>query len=141
MTVPEMSVDVSATSVLVVDDSDFTREIIVAMLRDIGFQKIFQAGDGTDALRQLDAANPGLIICDVNMKPMDGLAFLDELRRHPWVPAAAIPVIFMTVHTETAIMQHATNLGVEAYLVKPVKRSQLETVALAVLERAASRRN
>jgi two-component system, chemotaxis family, chemotaxis protein CheY len=136
-----MSVDVKATRVLVVDDSDFTREIVVAMLRDMGFQDIAEAGDGSEALRQLAAASPGLIVCDINMRPMDGLAFLDELRRHPWLPAAAIPVIFMTAHTETAIMQHAANLGVDGYLVKPVKRSQLETLAQTVLERAANRRS
>ena len=130
-----MSVDVSATRVLVVDDSDFTREIVVAMLRDIGFEMIFQAGDGTDALRQLDTASPGLIICDINMQPMDGLAFLDELRRHPWVPAAAIPVVFTTVHTETAIVQAAAQLGAEGYIVKPVKRNELEARVRAALER------
>jgi two-component system chemotaxis response regulator CheY len=134
-----MSVDVSATRVLVVDDSDFTREIVVAMLRDIGFEMIFQASDGTDALRQLDTASPGLIICDINMRPMDGLAFLDELRRHPWVPAAAIPVIFTTVHTETAIVQRAAQLGAEGYIVKPVKRNELEARVRAALERAGRR--
>jgi two-component system chemotaxis response regulator CheY len=134
-----MSVDFSVTRVLVIDDSDFTREMVAAMLRDIGFQSIFQASDGTDALRQLDAANPGLIICDINMKPMDGLAFLDELRRHPWIPAAAIPVIFTTVHTETAIVQHATQLGAEGYIVKPVKRNELEARVRMALESAVRR--
>jgi DNA-binding response OmpR family regulator len=136
-----MSVDVKATRVLVVDDSDFTREMVVAMLRDIGFQDIFQAGDGTDALRQLDTVSPGLIICDINMTPMDGLAFLDEVRRHPWVPAAAIPVIFTTVHTETAIVQRATQLGADGYIVKPVKRNELEARVRAALERAARRQS
>jgi len=136
-----MSVDVKATRVLVVDDSDFTREMIVAMLRDIGFQDIFQADDGTHALRQLDTASPGLIVCDINMKPMDGLAFLDELRRHPWVPAAAIPVVFTTVHTETAIVQRATQLGADGYIVKPVKRNELEARVRAALERAARRQS
>ncbi|MBV8536858.1 MAG: response regulator [Alphaproteobacteria bacterium] len=134
-----MTIDLKATRVLVVDDSDFTRDILVAMLRDIGFEMIFQAGDGTDALRQLDATSPGLIICDIDMKPMDGLAFLDELRRHPWIPAAAIPVVFTTVHTETAIVQHATQLGADGYIVKPVKRNELEARVRAALERTARR--
>ena len=135
-----MTIDLKATHVLVVDDSDFTREILTAMLRDIGFEAIFQAGDGTEALQQLDAASPGLIICDINMKPMDGLAFLDELRQHPWVPAAAIPVVFTTVHTETAIVQHAAQLGAEGYIVKPVKRNELEARVRAALQAAARRR-
>src|SRR5579863_832331 len=136
-----MSVDVTATRVLVVDDNEVVRGIVVAILRDIGFQDIAQACDGADALRQVGAAGPGLIICDIDMRPMDGLAFLDQLRRHPWVPAAAIPVIFMTVHTETAIVQQATQLGAEGYIVKPVRRKQLEAQVQKVLERASARKS
>ena len=133
-----MSADIPAIPVLVVDDSEVVRTIVVTILRDIGFRDIVQARDGTEALRQVEAARPGLIICDINMQPMDGLAFLDALRRHPWVPAAAIPVIFMTVHTETAIVQQATQLGAEGYIVKPVQRKALEAQVLKVLARASA---
>jgi two-component system, chemotaxis family, chemotaxis protein CheY len=134
-----MNVDRAATRVLVVDDNDFTRETVAAMLHDIGFRHVLEAGDGLDALRRLDEAAPGLVICDVAMQPMDGLAFVEGLRRHPWLRAATIPVIFLTVHTETAIVRRATELGVEGYVVKPVDRRELETRISAALDQAMAR--
>ena len=75
---------IGTTRVLLIDDNDFIRETVAAMLRDLGFPEISQARDGGDALRQLEPANPGLIICDIDMKPMDGLQFVEALRKDEW---------------------------------------------------------
>jgi two-component system chemotaxis response regulator CheY len=135
-----MGADIGKTRVLLIDDNDFILETVGAMLRDIGFRDISQAHDGDDALRQLETANPGLIICDIAMKPMDGLQFVEALRKHVWPGAAEVPVIFMTVHTEAPIVKRAVKLGVEAYVVKPVQKKQLESRILTVLENAGTRR-
>ena len=125
---------------LVVDDNDFMRATVVTMLRDFGISDIFEARDGNDALAQVELADPGLIICDIAMKPMDGLAFVEALRGHAWPRAKEIPVIFLTVHTEPAIIKRAVKLGVEAYVVKPVQKKQLEARVTTILENAAARR-
>jgi two-component system chemotaxis response regulator CheY len=96
------------------------------MLREIGFRDIAQARDGHDALSQIETADPGLIICDISMQPMDGLEFVETLRQHSWPHAAEVPVIFLTSHTEAPIVKRAFKLGVEAYVVKPVQKKQLE---------------
>jgi CheY-like chemotaxis protein len=67
-----MERDAASVRVLVVEDNDFIRELVATMLRDIGFQDIAQARDGHDALSQIETADPGLIICDISMQPMDG---------------------------------------------------------------------
>jgi two-component system chemotaxis response regulator CheY len=126
--------------VLVVEDNDFIRELVATMLRDIGFQDIAQARDGHDAWSQIETADPGLIICDISMQPMDGLEFVETLRRHPWPRAGEVPVIFLTSHTEAAIVKRAFKLGVEAYVVKPVQKKQLEVRVMTTLERSRSRR-
>ena len=131
---------IGTTRVLLIDDNDFIRETVAAMLRDLGFPEISQARDGGDALRQLEPANPGLIICDIDMKPMDGLEFVEALRKQAWPGAAQVPVIFMTVHTEAPIVKRAVKLGVEAYVVKPVQKKQLEARILTALENTAARR-
>ncbi|MBI1779618.1 MAG: response regulator [Proteobacteria bacterium] len=135
-----MGVAVGSIRVLLIDDNDFMRETVASMLRDIGFRDISQARDGDDALRQLKQANPGLIICDIAMQPMDGLQFVEALRKHSWPRAAEIPVILLTVHTEAPIVKQAVKLGVEAYVVKPVQRKELEARVVTVLENALVRR-
>ena len=135
-----MEPDAAAVRVLVVEDNDFIRELVVTMLREIGFRDIAQARDGHDALSQIGTADPGLIICDISMQPMDGLEFVETLRQHSWPHAAEVPVIFLTSHTEAPIVKRAFKLGVEAYVVKPVQKKQLEVRVMTTLERALARR-
>lgn len=135
-----MSVSVEAVRVLVIDDNDFLRETIAVMLAEIGFRHVFQAKDGNDALGQIERVDPELIICDISMKPMDGFGFVGALRKHPWPRATSVPVIFLTVHTEAAMVKRAVTLKVNAYVVKPVQKKQLEARILTVLENAALRR-
>jgi two-component system chemotaxis response regulator CheY len=134
-----MGLALGTVRILAIDDNDFMRETVVAMLRDIGFRDVAQARDGHDALSQLERVDPGLIICDVAMQPMDGLAFVEALRHQPWPRAKDVPVIFLTVHTEAPIVKRAVKLGVEAYVVKPVQKKQLEARVITVLENAAMR--
>ena len=135
-----MEPDAAAVRVLVVEDNNFSRELVVTMLREIGFRDIAQARDGHDALSQIETADPGLIICDISMQPMDGLEFVETLRQHSWPHAAEVPVIFLTSHTEAPIVKRAFKLGVEAYVVKPVQKKQLEVRVMTTLERALARR-
>lgn len=134
-----MRVAVETIRVLVIDDNDFIRDLVASMLRDIGFKDIAQARDGHDALRQLETAAPGLILCDISMKPMNGLEFVEALRKRAAPGGAEIPVIFLTAHTEAPIVKRANKLGVEAYVVKPVQKKQLEARVMSVLGRAMAR--
>ena len=135
-----MVAEVATGRVLVVEDNDFIRELVATMLREIGFRDIAQARDGHDALSQIETADPGLIICDISMQPMDGLEFVETLRQHSWPHAAEVPVIFLTSHTEAPIVKRAFKLGVEAYVVKPVQKKQLEVRVMTTLERSLARR-
>ena len=136
-----MGPDAATVRVLVVEDNDFIRELVVTMLREIGFRDIAQARDGHDALSQIETADPGLIICDISMQPMDGLEFVETLRQHSWPHAGEVPVIFLTSHTEAPIVKRAFKLGVEAYVVKPVQKKQLEIRVMTTLARAQPRRS
>jgi two-component system chemotaxis response regulator CheY len=80
--------------------------------------------------------DPHLILCDVDMEPMNGLDFVERLRRTaPPPPANPTPVILLTAHSDAEIVQRAIKLGVNAYIVKPVKRNQLEARIATVLEK------
>jgi len=122
--------------VLVVDDNDFMRDLVSSMLREMGFRDIYHARDGEDALRRTTEVDPGLIICDVDMEPMNGLDYVERLRKQMPADGVNIPVILLTAHTEASIVQRALKLGVNGYVVKPVKKNQLEARVLTALERA-----
>lgn len=118
---------------------EFLRETIGAKLAEIGFHRVSQAKDGNDALGQLERVDPELIICDISMKPMDGFGFVGALRKHAWPGAKDVPVIFLTVHTEAAMVKRAVTLKVNANVVKPVQKKQLQAQIHTVLENAALR--
>jgi len=112
----------SRLNVLVVEDQDMTREITVAILRALGCASIRAAADGKQALQQVLDEPPDLILCDIGMQPMDGFQFVGELQK----AGKRIPTIYLTAHSTAEFVKHARQLGVEAYIVKPVKRAVLE---------------
>jgi two-component system, chemotaxis family, chemotaxis protein CheY len=127
--------DIAKIRVLVVDDNDFMRDLVASMLREIGFRDIFHAADGEAALAKTKEVEPGMIICDVDMEPMNGLDFVERMRRNQPPPAKQTPVILLTAHSDAEIVQRAIKLAVNAYIVKPVKRNQLEARIATVLEK------
>ncbi len=128
--------DITKIKVLVVDDNDFMRDLVASMLREIGFRDISHASDGEAALQKSKEVDPHLILCDVDMEPMNGLDFVERLRRLTTPPSVSkTPVILLTAHSDAEIVQRAIKLGVNAYIVKPVKRNQLEARIATVLEK------
>lgn len=72
----------SAFAVLVVEDDAFVRRSIVRMLRAMGFVEVKEAADGEAALQTLKAMPQcGVVLCDIGMKPVGGLQFLERLRK------------------------------------------------------------
>lgn len=106
-----------AKTVLVVDDSSSLRALVKLALTRAGYA-VIEGADGKEALSRLDQAGKvHLIISDVNMPNMDGIAFLRQVKLHP--RHKFIPVIMLTTETEQARMQQAKAAGARAWLVKP----------------------
>ncbi|MFM7346823.1 MAG: response regulator [Tagaea sp.] len=108
--------------VLVVDDSPVVRAMVSRMLEQLGFGLVAAEGDGEAALAHVTAAEPApnLIVCDIGMKPMDGLAFVEALRARPERHLARIPVVFLTATASPELVRRAKELAANGYLVKPV---------------------
>jgi two-component system chemotaxis response regulator CheY len=121
-----INVDYQRLHVLVVEDQDLIREIVVAILRALNCRVIRSAGDGPTALRLVAEERPDLILCDIDMKPINGFQFVEELQKSGFREARRIPMIFLTAHSNADLVRRAKQLGVDAYVVKPVKRSVLE---------------
>ena len=109
-------------TVLVVDDSESLRQLAGIVLKGAGYESI-EACDGDDALAKLDGRKVHLIISDVNMPNMDGLAFVKRvknLRDHKFTPIIMLSASFLD-----ASRREAREAGVKAWMVKPFGRNEL----------------
>ena len=127
--------------VLVIDDQSFIRRIVLALLKQMGFKKIFEADDGAGGLKLNGDHNPDLIICDVEMDPIDGLVFLQTLRKSDKTRDLTVPVVFLTQHTNSEIVKKVQALGANAFIVKPPSFDIFKSRIEFALEHAKSSAN
>jgi len=110
---------------LVVDDNDFIRLEMNKNLNYLGFKEVYAAANGMEALKLLEK-KPDIIICDINMEPLNGFEFVKHVRALP-SPACDVPIIFLTGDAQKEQVQEAINLSVNAYLLKPVTIDNLKS--------------
>lgn len=104
----------TASRILVVEDDAQLREALIDMLEMAGFHCL-QATDGQDALSRLESEDISLIVSDVQMRPMDGITLLAEVRKR----FAHIPLLLMTAYATVNQAVEAMRNGAIDYLVKP----------------------
>jgi two-component system chemotaxis response regulator CheY len=125
-----MAVDLSMP-VLVVDDYKTMVRIIQNLLRQIGFQNVFEAADGTEALDKMKTGKFGLVISDWNMEPMTGYELLKQVRADDQLRHT--PFIMVTAESKTENVIAAKQAGVNNYIVKPFNAETLKKKITAVL--------
>ena len=119
-----MAVDLTIP-VLVVDDYNTMIRIIRNLLKQIGFQDVDDAADGTAALGKMREKKYGLVISDWNMEPMTGYELLKEVRADPAL--GQVPFIMVTAESKTENVIAAKKAGVNNYIVKPFNAQTLRT--------------
>ncbi len=124
-----MSLDLSMP-VLVVDDYNTMIRIIRNLLKQLGFEDIDDAADGSAALSKLREKKYGLVISDWNMEPMTGYELLKEVRADPGL--SKTPFIMVTAESKTENVIAAKKAGVNNYIVKPFNAQTLKTKIEAV---------
>src|SRR3981189_2589033 len=117
-------------SVLVVDDYNTMIRIIRNLLKQLGFENIDDASDGSAALNKMRGKKYGLVISDGNMEPMTGYDLLREVRADPNL--ATTPFIMITAESKTENVIAAKKAGVNNYIVKPFNAATLKTKIDAV---------
>ena len=108
--------------VLVVDDYKTMLKIIRYLLKQIGFDNVEEAMDGSAALQKLHDKEFGLVISDWNMEPMSGLELLKEVRLD--VKFKDVPFIMITAESKRENAIAAKEAGVDQYIVKPRHRQR-----------------
>ena len=124
-----MAVDLTMP-VLVVDDYSTMIRIIRNLLKQLGFENVDDAGDGSAALAKLRNQKYGLVISDWNMEPMSGYDLLQEVRGDPEL--AAVPFIMVKAESKTENVIAAKKAGVSNYIVKPFNAQTLRNKIEAV---------
>lgn len=126
-----MSVDKNM-NILIVDDYNTMLRIIKNLLKQLGFNNVDEATDGSMALEKVKAKPYGLIISDWNMEPMTGYDFLKAIRTSG-ESYAKTPFIMITAESKTENVVAAKEAGVNNYIVKPFNAETLKTKMTAVL--------
>ena len=124
-----MAVDLSMP-ILVVDDYSTMIRIIRNLLRQLGFEDVDDASDGSTALVKMRGKRYALVISDWNMEPMTGYELLKQVRADQNL--AGTPFIMVTAESKTENVIAAKQAGVNNYIVKPFNaetlRSKIEMV-------------
>src|ERR1041384_6808641 len=123
--------------ILVIDDEEWLREMMLLALRQRGFE-VLEAENGEKGIEVARKEIPDLILCDVNMDKVDGYLTLSSLRSEP--VTAAIPFILMTGLADNAGMRHGMELGADDYLPKPFSIEALYAAVEARLKKAQTMR-
>lgn len=123
----------NAICALIVDDSSVMRKIVERSLRQAGIElaKVFEAGNGAEALVVLAENRIDLILCDINMPVMDGLEFVKQLSGVK--NAKGVPVIMITTEGSESHVVQALSYGARGYIRKPFTPEQVREQVLPVL--------
>jgi two-component system chemotaxis response regulator CheY len=101
--------------IMVVDDSSIMRRIISSNLKTAGFNDIIEAGNGAEAINNIDGVE--LVLTDWNMPIMDGLTLVKEIRKRGEL--SSVPIIMITTEGAKSEVVEALKQGVTNYIVKP----------------------
>jgi two-component system, chemotaxis family, chemotaxis protein CheY len=109
--------------VMVVDDQRAMRNLVRASLSELGCEQLSECADGREALEALRRQPVHLVISDMTMPVMDGLALLRAMRAEPSL--TGVGFIMLTSRGEADLVREAIAAGVNNYLVKPFTMATL----------------
>ena len=116
--------------ILIADDEAVIRLGLRSMLEDQGYRVVGEVADGTRALDLVRRLRPDLVFLDIKMPGIDGLQAAQAL-----LTERAVPVIVLTAYADREFVDKAKDAGVLAYLVKPVRESDLRPTIEVALAR------
>ena len=117
--------------ILIVDDYKTMLRIIRNLLKQLGFNNVDEATDGSAALQKLRDKEYHLVISDWNMEPMSGMQLLTEVRAD--TKLKNLPFIMITAESKTENVIAAKEAGVSNYIVKPFNAATLKTKLTSVI--------
>jgi AmiR/NasT family two-component response regulator len=120
----------AAKTVVVAEDEVLIRMDLAEMLTEEGYEVVGQAGDGVTAVELAERHRPDLVILDVKMPVLDGIAAAEQIAGQ-----RIAPVVILTAFSQRDLVERARDAGAMAYLVKPFTQADL----VPAIEMAVSR--
>lgn len=122
-------------SVLVVEDTDAMRRLIISLLKTLGVNKVSFARDGEEAFTHFCRQPVDVILTDWLMKPMSGIDLIKKVRHDKASPNKIVPIIIVTGYSARQRVSEARDVGVTEFLVKPFTAEDLSSRLAHVINR------
>ncbi len=122
--------EVASRRVVIAEDEALIRMDLAEMLAEEGYDVVGQAGDGEKAVEMTESERPDLVILDVKMPKLDGIAAAERIAAQ-----RIAPVVILTAFSQRDLVERARDAGAMAYLVKPFTKDDL----VPAIEMAVSR--
>lgn len=127
---------VKLSSVLLVDDDPLTNDLNERLLKQLGVaDQYLAATDGADALTALDhlsananPSSPVLVLLDVKMPGMDGMAFLDAYQHLPTAQQQAVVIVMHTASMSSIDLGRMESLPIAGLVSKPLTKEKMDTI-------------
>jgi two-component system, cell cycle response regulator DivK len=103
--------------ILVIEDNAANMELVTDLLEAAGFS-VYPAASGEQGLRAAEAIAPDLVLMDLSLPGLDGLATTRALRKHP--ATSHLPIVALTAHAMKGDQEVALRAGCNGYLTKPI---------------------
>jgi len=121
-------------TVLITDDTIFTRTVLRSILTANGFKHIIEAANGEEAVKQYKAQSPDIVLMDITMPVMNGIDALRLIREHD--PSAR--VIMCTAMGQKSMVVEAIKAGARDFIVKPFQSNRVLESLHRLLESEAA---
>jgi response regulator NasT len=118
------------TRLLIAEDEVISRMDLREMLENLGYTVVGEAGDGVAAVNLARTLQPDLVLMDIKMPDLDGIAAAQALAQEHMTP-----VLLLTAYSDHEFIDRAVDAGVMGYLVKPFAEAQLKPAIEVALER------
>lgn len=117
---------------LVVDDEKWIRKGVIAKLNKshLNFGNIYEASDGSEAIKVIEENNPNIVITDIIMPKLDGLELIEYANKLEF----DISFIIISGYSEFSYAQRAINLGAKGYILKPITQEKLVSIVEKVIQ-------
>ncbi|CAN5317876.1 response regulator [soil metagenome] len=123
---------ITRRTVIIAEDETLIRMDLAEMLTEEGYDVVGQAGDGAKAIELAEEHHPDLVILDVKMPVLDGIAAAEAI-----AAKRIAPVVILTAFSQRDLVERARDAGAMAYLVKPFTQSDLVPAIEMALSRFA----
>lgn len=121
--------------IVLIEDDPGIRTVIRLALKGAGFTSIYETENGTDGLALVQREKPALVLLDLMLPGMDGLAVCGAIRRTPSV--SGTPIVMLTARTAEEDVVRGLELGADDYITKPFSNAILVARVKAALRRTA----